>query len=63
MKRITLLLIALAIPLSAYACQAYYTGEAMSGMNKICYYNHLGSTVAYNVRSHQLCPMSIQVSH
>ena len=35
------------------------SGEQTSGMNKICYYNCLGSTVAINVSAVSLCPLSI----
>ncbi len=35
-------------------------GEEASGMNKICYYSCLGSRVAFNVQSVQLCPLTIQ---
>ena len=42
------------------AATCFKNGEATSGMNKICFYNCLGSTVAINVKSYQLCPLSIQ---
>ena len=44
---------------SAFAGTAFKTGEQTSGMNKICFYNDLGSTVAITIRSHELCPLSI----
>ena len=34
-------------------------GEARSGLNKICYYSCTGSTVAHNVGSADLCPLTI----
>ena len=37
----------------------FKSGEQVSGMNKICFYNCLGSTVAINVSSVALCPLSI----
>ena len=61
MKRLLLLLVLLSVP--AFACTAFYTGEQISGMNKICYYDHLGNTVAYNVKSYELCPINIEVRH
>jgi len=45
----------------AQAATALYTGEVISGMNKICYYNHLGSTVAITIPATQLCPLSINL--
>jgi hypothetical protein len=38
----------------------YYTGEQLSGMNKICYYNCAGSAAAITISAVQLCPMQIQ---
>jgi hypothetical protein len=35
------------------------SGEQVSGMNKICFYDCLGSTVAINISSTALCPLSI----
>jgi len=46
---------------SAYAGTAFLKGEYISGMNKICLYDHLGSTVAITISSVQLCPLTIQV--
>lgn len=41
------------------AIMCFFKGEQVSGMNKICYYDCLGSTTAINVSSIQLCPLSI----
>ncbi len=49
--------------MSVEACTAFKTGEQVSGMNKICYYNHLGSQAATTVASYQLCPLTIQIAH
>ena len=46
---------------TAVAGTAFLTGDETSGMNKICYYDHLGSTVAITISSVKLCPLSIQV--
>jgi len=35
------------------------TGEQVSGMNKICYYNCAGSQAAITVGAAQLCPITI----
>jgi len=43
--------------LAAITC--FKSGERTSGMNKICYYNCLGSEAAITIKSHQLCPLSI----
>jgi len=34
------------------------TSETMSGVNKICYYNKLGSVYAVTIRATQICPLS-----
>lgn len=38
----------------------FKTGEQSSGMNKICYYNCLGSAAAVTVASYELCPLTIE---
>ncbi len=42
------------------AVVCFKTGEKISGMNKICYYNCLGSEAAITISSVQLCPLSIE---
>ena len=37
----------------------FKSGEQTSGMNKICYYDCLGSTVAITISATSLCPLSI----
>lgn len=41
------------------ALMCFKSGEKVSGMNKICYYNCGGSEAAITVASTQLCPLSI----
>lgn len=41
------------------AATCFKTGEQVSGMNKICYYNCLGSEAAITVGAASLCPLSI----
>jgi len=57
----TLLIASLLLSFNVSAGTAFLTGEQISGMNKICYYNHLGSKVAITIKSTQLCPLSIKV--
>jgi len=38
----------------------FKSGERTSGMNKICYYDCLGSEAAITVSSVELCPLSIK---
>lgn len=59
-KSIILIAIALVATL-AHAGTAFLQGERTSGMNKICYYEYLGSEVAITLRSYELCPLSIRV--
>jgi hypothetical protein len=35
---------------------AFYVGERISGLNKICLYNHLGSEVATTIAATAICP-------
>jgi hypothetical protein len=35
------------------------SGEQVSGMNKICFYNCAGSEAAITIKSFELCPLSI----
>lgn len=38
----------------------FKSGENISGMNKICFYDCLGSAVAITIKSIELCPLSIK---
>jgi hypothetical protein len=42
------------------AVTCFKTGEKISGMNKICFYNCLGSEAAITISAVDLCPLSIQ---
>ena len=42
------------------ATTCFKSGEQTSGMNKICYYNCLGSTKAITISATSLCPLSIR---
>ena len=55
------LILALSLSSSAYAGLAFLKYERISGMNKICVYDHLGSDVAITIKSYQLCPLTIDV--
>jgi len=41
------------------AVTCFGSGERTSGMNKICYYDCLGSTAAITISSVELCPLTI----
>lgn len=41
------------------AVMCFKTGEKISGMNKICYYDCTGSEAAITISSVELCPLSI----
>lgn len=45
---------------SASAC--FLSGERMSGLNKICYYDCVDGTKAITIRATSLCPLSINYS-
>ena len=42
------------------AVVCFLQGEVISGFNKICYYDCLGSQAAITIASVQLCPLNIQ---
>jgi hypothetical protein len=41
------------------AMMCFKAGEQVSGTNKICYYSCAGSTVAINIKSFAVCPVSV----
>jgi hypothetical protein len=43
-----------------FAMMCPKVGEQTSGMNKICFYNCVGSMTAVTIGAAQLCPLSIQ---
>jgi hypothetical protein len=43
----------------AFAVMGFLKGERTSGMNKMCFYDVLGSTYTLNVGAAQLCPVTI----
>ena len=45
---------------SAKAVTCFKSGEYVSGMNKICIYDCLGSDTAITIGSTQLCPLTIE---
>lgn len=47
-------------PERANALTCYARGERISGMNKICYYDCLGSAHTVTQSSVSLCPLSVQ---
>lgn len=46
-------------PTEALALTCFYTDERVSGMNKICYYDCLGSAAAITINATSLCPLTI----
>ena len=47
------------LPSVEVAVTCFFQYEQPAGMNKICYYNCLGSTAAITISSVQLCPLTI----
>lgn len=45
----------------AYAATASLVGEEKDGLNKICYYESAYGRHAITIRSHQICPLTIEV--
>ena len=56
-KAFVLLIILVSI---ANATTGFLTGERTGGMNKICYYDVLGSTYTLNISAVELCPLSYE---
>ena len=44
-------------------CLAYLELQEPDGLHTICYYNHLGDTIAITINYYDTCPMQIQVPH
>lgn len=61
MKRSIVALGFMAVFSFAYAGTAFLKGEKVSGMNKICFYDHLGSEVAITIKATDLCPLTLEV--
>lgn len=47
-------------PRMAGETTCFKTGEKDAGMNRICYYDCLGSEAAITIKSTQICPLSIK---
>jgi len=59
--KILLILLFLNIPVLQSGSEiCYYQREMITGFNKICYYQCLSGTVAINIGSLQLCPLTIR---
>ncbi len=51
----------IAIAVLLIAGIAYFKYERISGFNKICYYDYMGSEIAITIGSIELCPLTIRV--
>lgn len=40
---------------------AFYTGESVDGLNKVCYYDSPKGQVAITIPAHRMCPMTIDI--
>ena len=60
MKKL-ILAVLITTSITAHAGIAFLKYERVSGMNKICVYNHMGSEVAITIKNYQLCPLNINV--
>lgn len=45
---------------NGYKVTCFKTGERTSGVNKICFYDCLGSEAAITISSVELCPLTIE---
>ena len=60
MKNLLLVLL-LTISLSAQAGIAFFKYETVKGLNKVCFYDYLGSIVAITIPAIEVCPLQIEV--
>lgn len=61
MKKLILgILVIASLSVSAYATIGFLKGEQTSGLNKICYYDVIGSTFTLNIKSYELCPLTYE---
>ncbi len=63
MKTLILVIVLALLAGSAFACTGFLTGSRVSGMSRVCYYNHLGDSVAITIKSTQLCPLNFRFPH
>ena len=61
MKKLLLVLTLLVLSAPSHAAKAFYKYDYISGLNRICVYDHIGSEVAITIAAHKLCPTSIDV--
>ena len=61
MKKLMIAVALAAFTSAAFAGTAFFKHERVSGMNKICVYDHLGSDVAITISSVALCPLTLEV--
>jgi len=54
------LMMIIVITYPSYSATCFYQYEQISGLNKICFYDCLGSARALTIKNYQLCPLSIQ---
>lgn len=61
MRKLFIMLTLVATTAPAFAATAFYKGEFISGQNKICVYEFLGSNYYTTIRAYQTCAYSIKV--
>jgi len=63
-KRLIIVLVACAIPFAAaHACKGFLKSHYVSGTNRICIYNHLGSDAAMTIGAAKICPITYYFKH
>lgn len=61
MNKLIAFIAGLTFAVVAQAGTAFLQSQYVSGMNRICIYDHLGSQVAITVGAAEMCPLSIRV--
>ena len=58
-----LLLLLLPMVASAHHQTAFFRYDYVSGMNRVCVYDHLGSDYAITIKAYEVCPVTVKVRH
>lgn len=61
MRTLGLIVSAIALAAPAFAGTAFLKHHYVSGQNRICVYDHLGSQYIMTIRATELCPLSLQL--
>jgi len=61
MRKMLMMLWLSAVCSSAEAGTAFYTGERIGGLTKVCFYDYMGEVYTLNARAVEICPLTVRV--